>query len=189
LRELYGLDPSIPLFRVLAGLWHVDAASGPLLALLSSLARDPLLRATAAVIIDMPEKTEFQRTAVREALADSVQDRLNESTINKTVRNTASTWSQAGHLEGRTFKFRRLVQPTPSSVAFALYLARVAGFAVNESLTSGWVKVLDCSASAALDLATSAKRMGLIDLRMAGDVIDLNLNRLDPFFASSLQTR
>jgi hypothetical protein len=189
LRELYGLDPSIPLFRVLSGLWHVDATSGPLLALLSSLARDPLLRATAAVIIDMPEKTEFQRSAVREALADSVQDRLNESTTNKAVRNAASTWSQAGHLEGRTFKFRRLVQPTPSSIAFALYLARVAGFAVKESLTSGWIKVLDCSTSAALELAMSAKRMGLIDLRMAGDIIDLNLNRLDPFFSSSSQTR
>ena len=189
LRELYGLDPSIPLFRVLSGLWHVDTASGPLLALLSSLARDPLLRATAAVVIGMPEKTEFQRTAVRQALADSVQDRLNESTINKAVRNAASTWSQAGHLEGRTFKFRRLVQATPTSTAFALYLARVAGFAVNESFASGWIRVLDCGTSAALELATAAKRMGLIDLRMAGDIIDLNLNRLDPFFTSSSQTR
>jgi hypothetical protein len=65
----------------------------------------------------------------------------------------------------------------------------VAGFAVKESLTSGWIKVLDCSTSAALELAMSAKRMGLIDLRMAGDIIDLNLNRLDPFFSSSSQTR
>lgn len=189
LRELYALDPGVPLFRILRRLWDLDAQSRPLLALLTSLARDPLLLATADVILSLPEGAEFQRTAMREALAKAVEDRLNESTLNKVVRNAASSWTQAGHLEGRTFKFRRQVRPTPASVAFALYLAHAAGLAVEESFSSGWVKVLDCSASAALELATAAKRLGLIDLRMAGDVIDLNLDRLDPAYAATPQAR
>lgn len=189
LRELYALDPAVPLFRILRRLWDLDTQSRPLQALLTSLARDPLLLATADVILSLPEGAEFQRTAMREALAKAVEDRLNESTLNKVVRNAASSWSQSGHLEGRTFKFRRLVRPTPAAVAFALYLAHASGLAVEESLSSGWAKVLDCSASAALDLATAAKRLGLVDLRMAGDVIDLNLNRVDPAYAASPQTR
>lgn len=189
LRELYALDPAVPLFRILRRLWDLDAQSRPLLALLTSLARDPLLLATADVVLSLPEGAEFQRTAMREGLAKAVEDRLNESTLNKVVRNAASSWSQAGHLEGRTFKFRRQVRPTPAAVAFALYLAHAAGLAVEESLSSGWVKVLDCSASAALELATAAKRLGLIDLRMAGDVIDLNLDRLDPAYAAAPQAR
>lgn len=189
LRELYALDPAVPLFRILRRLWDLDAQSRPLLALLTSLARDPLLLATADVILNLPEGAEFQRTAMREALANAVEDRLNESTLNKVVRNAASSWSQAGHLEGRTFKFRRQVRPTPAAVAFALYLAHAAGLAVDESFSSGWVKVLDCSASAALDQATSAKRLGLLDLRMAGDVIDLNLDRLDPAHSAAIQSR
>jgi hypothetical protein len=180
LRELYSLDPSVPLFRVLTRVWHVDAAGRPLLALLSSLARDPLLRATAGPIIRLQSDSEFQRSAVKEALAESVGERLNESTIDKVVRNAASSWSQAGHLRGRTFKFRCAVQATPASVALALYLAKGSGFTVHESLSSGWIKVLDCAASAALELATAAKRIGLLDLRMAGDVIELNLDRIDP---------
>jgi hypothetical protein len=88
-------------------------------------------------------------------------------------------------MEGRTFKFRRIVRPTPACVAFALYLAHAAGFAVEESLTTGWLKVLDCGPSAALELATGAKRLGLIDLRVAGDVIDLKLDRLDPYFGAT----
>jgi len=189
LRELYALDPAVPLFRILRRLWDLDAQSRPLLALLTSLARDPLLLATADVILGLPEGAEFQRTAMREALAKAVEDRLNESTLNKVVRNAASSWSQAGHLEGRTFKFRRAVRATPVSVAFALYLARAAGLAVRESLASGWIKVLDCSSSAALELATAAKRLGLLDLRMSGDVIELNLDRLDPVYLAAPQAR
>ena len=189
LRELYALDPAVPLFRILRRLWELDEHGRPLSALLTSLARDPLLLATADVVLSLVEGAEFQRTAMREALAGAVGDRLNESTLNKVVRNAASSWTQSGHMEGRTFKFRRLVRPTPATVAFALYLAHAAGLAVEESLASGWIKVLDCSASAALELAASAKRLGLIDLRMAGDVIDLNLDRLDPAFAAAPQAR
>lgn len=189
LRELYGLDRSIPLFRVLTRLWQIDPPGRALLALLSSLARDPLLRATAEAIICLPVGAEFQRSAMREALLQVVTDRLNESTLNKVVRNAASSWSQSGHLEGRTFKFRRPVRATAASVSFALYVAHVAGFSTEESFSSGWLRVLDCSSSAALELATAAKRLGLLDLRMAGDVIDLRLDRLDPAFSHSLQPR
>lgn len=185
LRELYALDSAVPLFRILRRLWDLDEKSRPLLALLTSLARDPLLLATADVILSLPVGAEFQRAAMREALTKAVEDRLNESTLNKVVRNAASSWSQAGHLEGRTFKFRRQVHPTPAAVAFALYLARAAGLAVEESLSSGWLKALDCSSSAALELAGGAKRLGLLDLRTAGDVIDLQLDRLDPVYAVS----
>jgi len=182
LRELYALDPGVPIFRILRRLWDVDRQSRPLVALLASLARDPLIQATAGVIVSLPEGAEFQRSAMREALTTTGEDRFNESTLNKVVRNAASSWSQSGHLEGRTFKFRRMVHPTPASVAFGLYLAHAAGLAVEESLSSGWIKVLDCSASAALELAATAKRLGLLDLRTGGDVIDLNLNRLDPAY-------
>ena len=46
LRELYALDPPVPIFRILRRLWDVDTQGRPLLALLVSLARDPILLAT-----------------------------------------------------------------------------------------------------------------------------------------------
>jgi hypothetical protein len=189
LRELYALDPAVPIFRILRRLWNLDPQSRPLVALLASLARDPLLLATASAILNLPPGAEFQRSAMREALAEAVEDRLNESTLDKVVRNAASSWSQSGHLVGRTFKIRQLVTPTPAAVAFAMYLARAAGLAVEESLSSGWVKALDCTASAALDWIAAAKRLGLVDLRMAGDVIELNLERLDPAYVFMLESR
>ena len=120
------------------------------------------------------------RDPVKAALRDVVGNRLNDEILDKVVRNIASSWSQAGHLEGRTFKKRRLVKATPGSVAFALYLAHQVGFRSLELFTSGWVMLLDCNPSQARDLALEAKQIGLIDLRMSGDVVEINLNRLDP---------
>jgi hypothetical protein len=65
-------------------------------------------------------------------------------------------------------------------VAFALYLGAAVGFHGEDLLGSGWIKALDCTPSQALNLAIEAKRLGLLNLRVAGDVFDLNLDRLDP---------
>jgi hypothetical protein len=120
------------------------------------------------------------RQAMRDALRSAVGDRLNDATLDKVIRNAASSWTQSGHLAGRTFKTRQQVHPSATAIAFALYLGVEAGFQGEELLTSGWVKALDCRPSEALDAALNAKRIGLLDLRVAGDVFDLNLQRLDP---------
>ena len=181
LGELYGLDLAIPLFRVLRRLWSLDPEGQRLLALLAAIARDPLLAATCPAIIFLPPNAEFQRDAMKRALRGVVGNRLNDSTLEKVCRNAASTWAQSGHLEGRTFKKRRTVLPSPPAVAYALYLAHAAGFRGAEIFSCAWLTVLDCDPSRARQLALDAKRIGLLDLRMAGDVVELNLARLDPY--------
>lgn len=180
LGELYGLDPRTPLFRVLRRLWSIDAPDGPLLALQCAIARDPLLAATVTPVLALPPGGELQRDAIRAALRVAIDDRLSDSTLDKVVRNVASSWQQAGHLVGRTFKKRALVRATPGSVAFGLYLGHAVGFRGASLFATGWVSLLDCTPVAARDLAVEAKRIGLIDLRIAGDVVDLVLDRLDP---------
>lgn len=180
LSELYALDPSSAVFRVLRKLWSVDTAAHPLLAMLAALARDPLFMASASPVLSLPVGTELQRTAVRDALRAVVGERMNDAVLDKVVRNVASSWTQTGHLQGRTFKIRQCVQAQPASLAFALYLGQVAGFRGEELLTSGWVAALDCTASSARALAFEAKRIGLIDFRSAEDVIEFGLERLDP---------
>jgi hypothetical protein len=180
LSELYGLDPAIPLFRVFRRLWDLDAKSRRLLTLLLAIARDPLLAATSGPILSLPNGAELQRESVRQALSQVAGDRFNPSILDKVLRNAASSWTQSGHLDGRTFKKRHLVDPTVHAAIFALYLGHLAGFRGAELFRSGWFAVLDCSPGRARELALDAKRLGLIDLRIAGDVVDLKLDRLDP---------
>jgi hypothetical protein len=178
LSELYGLDPSIPVFRVLRKLWDFDERARPLLAMQCAIARDPLLAATAQPILSLPIGSEFLREPVKAVLLDLTGERLNEPILNKVIRNAASSWTQSGHLEGRALKKRRQVHPTAANVAYSLFLARCAGFRGAELFSCAWMLLLDCSPSLARELAFEAKRLGLIDLRIAADVIELNLNRL-----------
>ncbi len=180
LGELYALDPVVAVFRVLRKLWTQDAAARPLLAMLAAVARDPLFMVSARPVLSLPIGTELHRAPVREALYTLVGERMNDDTLDKVVRNVSSSWTQAGHLKGRTFKFRQRVQAQPAAVAFGLWLGQTAGFRGEELLTCGWVAALDCTASSARGLALEAKQVGLIDFRSSGDVIEFGLERLDP---------
>jgi hypothetical protein len=180
LSELYGLDPDIRLFRVFRRLWDVQTDGRVLLALLIAVARDPLLATTAQPIIALRFGAELQRDQLREALIQLTGDRFNPSVLDKVVRNTASTWTQSGHLAGRTFKKRQRVEATAPVAAFALFLAHLTGFRGANLFSSGWFALIDCTPQRARELALDAKRLGLIDLRIAGEVVELNPDRLDP---------
>ena len=180
LTELYGLNLDIPLFRVLRFLWQYSDGGRSQLAILAALARDPLLAATASSVLPLAAGAELQRMPMRAALLRSVGDRLNDAILDKVCRNAASSWTQAGHLVGRTFKKRQLVSPTPVTLSYALFLAFSAGYRSGTVFTSPWVRILDVSPDKARSLAIEAKRFGLIDLNMSGDVIALDVSRMDP---------
>ena len=181
LSEFYALDPRVPIFRVLRKVWGASPEGRPLLAMLTALARDPRFLMTAPFIIALNEGAEFQREPMAAALRSTGSDRLNVSILDKVVRNAASSWVQAGHLMGRTFKKRLRVQPTPAVAAYAAYLAFHAGLRGAEIFRSGWFQVIDTSPAKARALLLEAKQLGLIDLRIAGDVVTLGLDRLDPY--------
>lgn len=180
LTELYALDPFVMIFRVQRKLWDVDVQARPLLAVLTALARDPLFMVSASPVLSQPAGIEIQRAPIRDALHKLVCERMNDATLDKVVRNVCSSWTQSGHLQGRMFKFRQRVQASPAAVAFALWLGSAAGFRGEQLLSTGWIAALDCTPSSARALALEAKRVGLIDLRIAGDVIEFGLDRLDP---------
>jgi hypothetical protein len=180
--ELYSLDPTVPVFAALLRAWHASPAGRPLLALLCVIARDPLLAATIPAVIALPAGEEFRRDDMRRAIRTAVGERLNDSILDKVVRNAASSWTQSGHFDGRTLKRRQAVQATPASIAYALYLAHVSGFRGKDLFNNPWIAVLDCPPSIARELAQEAKRMRLLDLRTAGDVIEIGFRSLDPTY-------
>jgi hypothetical protein len=183
LGELYALDAAVPVFRVLRKLWELDRQGRSLLALLGAIARDPLLAATTPAVAALAAGADWQRDVVKAALRAAVGERLNESILDKVVRNAASSWTQSGHLQGRTFKKRQTVHATFGSAAFAIFLAYAAGFRGADIFTSGWLAILDCSPESGRRLAIEAKQHSLLDLRMAADIVELRLDRLDPSVA------
>jgi hypothetical protein len=182
LGELYGLDPSIPVFRVLLRLWDIDQEGRPLLAILTALGRDPLLRTTASTILNLAPGAELVRTNLLEAIGSETEGRLKESVRDKVARNSGSSWTQSGHLKGRVRKIRQPVEPTPAAGAFVLWLGTVQGLAGESLLDSAWARVLDSSPSRLLDLTLRAKQLGLLHARVGGGVVEIDARGLDPAF-------
>jgi len=147
-----------------------------LLALLCSLARDPLLRATAEPILAMKSGEELSRQKITDAIRSAVGGRLNDSTLDKVVRNVSSSWTQSGHLQGRVRKFRQIIRPTPLATAYALMLGYLEGLRGGRLFETNWTRVLDASPAELRNLAAEAKRLSNLDLKAAGDVIEIGFS-------------
>jgi hypothetical protein len=178
LTELYALDSGVTLFRVMRRFWHDDEQGRPLLALLCCLARDPLLRATAEPVLAVSVGEELSRQRITDAIRTAVGDRLNDATLDKVVRNVSSSWTQSGHLQGRQRKFRQLVRPTPLATAYALLLGYLEGRRGGRLFETKWTKVLDASPAELRYVAAEAKRLHGLDLKSAGDVIEVGFTTI-----------
>ncbi|MCK4547432.1 MAG: hypothetical protein KAW17_08315 [Candidatus Eisenbacteria sp.] len=177
LSELYALDPNVRLFWIMRQCWYADSAGRPLLAILLALARDPLLKVTAPAILKMQAGEELARQQLKDALSQSVGGRLNESTLDKVVRNVASSWTQSGHLKGRGRKIRQRVDPTAVATAYALCVGFLEGSRGPALLRTLWAEVLDAPTGVLEDLAIDAKRLGLLEISKSGAVIEMAFSR------------
>jgi len=106
LRELYALRSTVPAFAGLRALWSADESAQPLLAMLCSVARDPLLRSTAAVVLDAGPGTSLAAPDFAEAVGHSFPGRFTPGVLARIGRNVASSWTQSGHLRRRAGKIR-----------------------------------------------------------------------------------
>lgn len=178
LSELYGLDPEILLFRIMRNLWAINQQSRPQLAILLALARDPLLCMTASPVIATPFEKEFARQQMTDALAAGTSGRFNEEILDKIVRNASSSWTQSGHLAGRARKFRKQIQATYVSCTYALLLGYLQGLRGKALFESPWAKILDRDPSDLRELADDARRLGLIDVKESGTILDISFPQL-----------
>jgi len=176
LGEFYGLDSSIPVFRLLRRLWDLDRRGRPLLALLAALARDPLLRASAPGVLPLNPGAEFSRQRMTNAVREAVGARLNDSILDKVVRNAASSWTQSGHLRGRVRKHRERVQAPPVAVAYALLLGYLLGLRGHRLFTTLWTSTLDARKDELIAMAAQAKRQGLLNMKYGGGVIEIDFD-------------
>jgi hypothetical protein len=178
LRELYGLDPSMPMFRALRDLWDQDGQGQPLLALSCAIARDPSLRATTKVILDAPAGSIVTSEMLAKAIEEHNSGRLMASTLAKIGRNTASSWTQSGHLEGRTNKVRVKVHSHPIALAYALLLGHLCDVRGEALFHTLWAQVLDTPIPTLQEQAILASQQGWLEYRQSGVVTEITFDYL-----------
>jgi hypothetical protein len=116
LRQLYGVGAGSPIGALLHRLWYRDP-TGPMLALLCALARDPPLRDGAAAVLDARVGERVRWPAIAAAFEARYAGRLGEQTAKSLAQHAASSWTQAGFLEGTLRKERVRANPTPTAAS------------------------------------------------------------------------
>ena len=178
LRELYFLDPTRPEFTALRRFWDIDPESHQLLAGLLAFTRDEVLRASFAAIADLPVGSSVTSADLTAAVAAQFGSEMSESTLGKTGRNTGACWTQTGHLAGRAKKVRTEVEARPAAIAYAAYLGHLAGGRGIGVLDNPWSKMLGLAPGRTLEALRDAHTEGLLDLLVAGNVVDVSFPTL-----------
>ena len=173
LKALYGLDPTITVFRLLRHFWDLDDGAGrPLMALLCATARDPLLRSLSPVLLKTAPGTVLEYEPLEAELRTSTGDRFSDSTLASIARRAAASWIQTGHLAGRS-RMRERARPTPAATAYALALGYLEGRRGTLLFSSLWAQLLDVSEEDLRELAQVASANGWLLYRGIGDVVEI----------------
>jgi len=173
LTDLYALDPSIALFRVLRFFWQRDKEGHPLIALLCAYARDSILSSSAPFILDFSEGNIIRREVLEEFIDNKEPDRFSKATLKSVAQNINSSFTKSGHLTGRVKKIRSKPIPTPSAAAYALFLSYLSGIRGESLFHSEYTRLLDCPSHRTIELAEIASQSGWIVFKRIGNVMEL----------------
>lgn len=108
------------------------------------------------------------------AVGTQFSTEMSESTLGKTGRNTGACWTQTGHLAGRAKKVRLDVEARPPAIAYAAYLGHLAGGRGLGVLDNPWSQILGIAPGRTLEALRDAHTQGLLDLLVAGNVVDVS---------------
>ncbi len=173
LRELYGLTPTLTIFRSLRDLWDLEPTAQPMIASLCAAARDPMLRASAKVILTTSIGDIVSPHMIAGAVDERYPGRLNKTTLANIGRHTASTWTQSGHLLGRTNKVRVQAESHHTSVSYALLLGYLCGARGEALFQTPWALLLNAPPHILHEQAFQASKQGWLEYRQAGAVTDV----------------
>jgi hypothetical protein len=177
LNTLFGVVTPLPVQSVMLQLWRRSTTGRPVLALLCALAREPLLRHSATVVLASPEGAALRWPDIAAALAQRYPGRYSPKTLKSLAQNCASSWTQSGHLRGRVAKRRSRAQPSAEAAAYAALLGSLAGFGGPALLASPWMRVLDRAESDLMTLLRRAEVQGLLQVRAGGGVVQIEVVR------------
>jgi len=171
--DLYALEPSAALFRVLRYFWERDPEGRPLLACICAYTRDPILKSSFPFILRMTKGQSYSRESLEEYIEQKQPGRFSKATLTSTAQNVASTWTQAGYLRGRTLKVRAQANATPAVAAYALFVGYLTGARGTALFETEYAKLLDCPFGRIVELAEIASQRGWIVFKRIGKVLEV----------------
>ena len=176
---LYGLSPDIPLFKIFRQWWELSSESQSMLALQLAIARDPILRTSAKIILPLQLGERLHREQVEDFLKQEYPDKYSAASLKSFAQNINGTWTQAGYLEGKAKKYRAQPKATYVNIAYALFLAHCHGLSGQRMFDSFWCQMLSQDKEHLFELAHRASLRGLINFKQISEVIEVTFPNIE----------
>ena len=178
LMQLYGMDTSKALFRVLWELGHADGDALPQLCLVCAYARDPQLRHSFKLVRALHLGEVLQRAAMEQQLENGFPGRFSPAMKKSMAQNVNTTWTFGGHLAGKAKKTRRLPEPRPMSAAYAMFVGYLTGLRGERLLDSAFAALVASNRSQLHTALTLASARGLLALKHAAGIVEFDFSPL-----------
>lgn len=171
LKQLYGFNKEDLSFRSFKHYWTlVDNEKKSILALLFALSNDFLLRESIDIVVNTKVGEKVAKEKFYENIEKYHTGKYSDNTRRSAAQNVASSWKQAGYIQGKVKNIR--VQPKHDyyTVAFALLLSYLHGDRGEYILLSKWIKALALNTEKLRDLIKEAAKRDLLHYQFGGNV-------------------
>jgi hypothetical protein len=179
LTQLYSFDTNFIPFKVLKYFWlNTEESEKPILALLFAIYSDYLLTESISVVSEtkLGDKVEIEKLEVN--IEKHHFNRFTKNTLRSVAQNIASSWKQAGFINGKIKNIRTQPDITYNIVAFAFIMAYLNDLRGDFIISSKWVKALCINENQLRELAIEASKRGLIQYQFSGNVTSITCNEL-----------
>ncbi len=176
--QLYSLEPTLALFRILRKLASDEPASLPLMAATCAFCRDAQLRASFSMIEKRDRGEVLTREQMEEHLEKSFPGRFSPAMKKSLAQNVNTTWTESGHLSGRSKKIRAVPEARVAASVYAMTLGYLLGLRGQSLLSSVFSRLVAPDPSFVASHLAMATGRGWVRFRQAGGVVEIDCSPL-----------
>ena len=179
LKRLYGFDSQYPPFAAFMYFWKMSEPNEkPLIAFLYAVNQDNLLAESVQVLQNVKLGTKVAVEHFEEIVEKYHPNQYAANTLRSTAQNLASSWKQAGFIEGKVKNIRIQPEITYRTACFAFLLAYLNGDRGDFIWNNIGVNALCLQESKLRALAIECAKNDLMQYQYAGSVTAINFTNL-----------
>lgn len=179
LKRLYGFDSQYPPFAAFMYFWKMSEPNEkPLIAFLYAVNQDILLAESVQVLQNVKPGTKVAVEHFEEIVEKYHPNQYAANTLRSTAQNLASSWKQAGFIEGKVKNIRIQPEITYRTACFAFLLAYLNSDRGDFIWNNIGVNALCLHESKLRALAIECAKNDLMQYQYAGSVTAINFTNL-----------
>jgi hypothetical protein len=179
LKRLYNFDENHPQFAAFKYFWKIsDPNERPLIAFVYAVNKDDLLAESIQVLQSVKPGTKARIELFEEVIEKYHPNQYSANTRRSMAQNIASSWKQAGFIEGKVKNIRTQPDVTYRVACFAFLLAYINGDRGDFIWGSIGVNALCLYESKLRELAIECAKKDLMQYQYAGSVTAINFTNL-----------